>query len=303
MARPGFGLVQVLVVKVSIGVNFTIGSAGAADPLPRVAVLPLLAAAPADPRSWSATISDDMRRSVTLVGNPANAQQLLVHPMGRLTVGERVVPLDFAIDRFGNDAPADGAKFAIGSVQLNGQTLTQATDIADTTDDFARRPFVHLSDAAKLADASFEPFHNGKQIGPTTVAAPSPQAQLTEAFTLYYVDDLDLASVRITPNQYVRPLDLTLALLGQSANANVPVRHKGDAKYVVPGAASPIGIAAAQYVVVDVASLAANGTVSPAADGVTQAQAKANLQATSRREPGGVRGNSPAVVALYEAAA
>jgi hypothetical protein len=290
---------QILFVSASVSVNFTIGDAGAADPLPQVAVLPLLSAALANMQNWSALLSDDLARSVTLTAPPANSQQIIVHPMGQLVVSERVVPLDFAISKFGNDAPSDGATFSISGVQFSGNSLTDGEDLTDATDYFARGQFVNLSDGDKLAAKSFELFNSGKQMGSTVVNPPSSQAQLTEEFTLYYVDDLELASTRITPNQYTRPLDLTLALLGQSASANVPVRNKGDQKYVVPGSESPISVSDPQYVVANISDLTVNAAVSPAS-GVTQAQAVANLQSYLVTNPSAA--GTLEVIALYEAA-
>jgi hypothetical protein len=287
-------------VSISVPVNFTIGDAGALDPLSLVSILPLLATALADPVSWSALLSEDLKRSVTLTSSPAGSTQVLVHPMGQLVVSQRVVPLDYAISKFGNDAPADGATFAIESVQLNGAALASGPALSDAAEYFARGQFVNLSDSDKLAAKSFEQFHSGKQVGSAQVLAPSAQSSLTEQFTLYYVDDLQLASTRITPRQYTRPAALSTALMGQSASAGVPVRNKGDSKYVAPGTISPIRVADPQYVVVDATSLVVNGGVSPAG-GTTQALACANLQSFQKSNPGAA--NSLKVISLYEAAA
>jgi hypothetical protein len=295
----GTATLHVLFVSASVGVSFTIGDAGAADPLPQVAVLPLLSAALSDNRNWSALLSDDLARSVTLTTPSGQAAQVIVHPMGRLSVDERVVPLDFAISKFGNDAPSDGATFSIAGVQFNGQSLT-GQDSSDATDYFARAQFVNLVDGDKLAARSFELFHSGKQMGAATVQAPARQAQLTEEFTLYYVDDVEFASTRVQARQYTRPVDLTMALLGQSAGSHAPARNKGDAKYAVPGAKSPIAVSDPQYVVVSTADLTINASVSPAA-GVTQAQAAASLRAYMSANPGAA--GTLEVVALYEAAA
>ena len=301
-AGQGTASFNIWFISISIGVSFTIGNAGAADPLPQIAVIPLLTTALSDIRNWSALLSSDLQRSVTLTTPVSNAQQVLVHPMGQLEVDERVVPLDFQISKFGNDAPSDGATFSISTVQFSptGSSSVTAPDVTDAEDHFARGQFVNLSDADKLAAQSFELFHSGKVMGSTAVNPPSSRAQLTEAFTLYYVDDLELASTRITSNQYVRPLDLTVALLGQSASANVPARSKGNVKYLVPGATSPVSVSDAQYVVVNVADLTVNAAVA-SATGVTQAQANADLQAYIHANPG-VAGTLE-VVALYEAAA
>lgn len=289
---------KVWFISISVPVSFTIGDAAGADPLPQVAVLPLLAAALTDARNWSALLSDELKRSVTLTSAVANSQQIVVHPMGQLVVSERVAPLDFAISKFGNDVPSDGTTFSISGVQFNGVSLTDGSDLADAEDYFARGQFVNLADGDKLADKSFEPFHCGKQMGSTAVSPPDSQAQLTEEFTLYYVDDLELASVRITPNQYRRPVDLTLALLGQSASARAPARRKGEAKYVVPGVRSPISVSDPKYVVVNLSDLTVDESVSPAG-GVTQAEAFANLK--NYVESHASAAETLEVIALHEA--
>jgi len=296
----GSASINIWFVSISVSVNFTIGNAGAADPLPKVAVLPLLGAAFADPVSWSALLSDELQRSITLTSSPASSQQILVHPLGQLQVSQRVVPLDFPINKFGNDAPADGTTFSISGVQFNATPLASGPELSDAQEYFARGQFVNLSDSGKLAAQAFELFHSGKQMGSTAVLAPKQQSSLTEQFTLYYIDNLQLAPTRIILAQYVRPAALTAALLGQSASANVPARNAGQFKYVPPGTTSPIQVLDPQFVVVDATTLAVNGTISPAG-GATQAAAVANLQSYQKANPGAA--GSLQVVALYEAAA
>ena len=289
---------QVLFASISIGVNFTIGDPAQNDPLPQVAVMPQLTSAVNDIRNWSAQLGADLKRSVSLANVPQNGQ-VVVHPMGSLQVDERIVPLDYPITKFGNDAPSDGSTFSIATAQLNGQNL-DSSQVTTIQDYFARGQFVNMSDGDKLAAKSFELFDSGVQIGAADVAIPSSSAPMVESFTTYYVDDLELASTRTDANLYQRPMDLTLALLGQSPSAAAPVRSKGDVKYLHPGTKSPVVVSDALYVVANNSDLSINSQASPAT-GVTQAQAIVNLRSYVAQNPSAV--GTVEVIALYEAAA
>src|SRR5207248_188135 len=69
----------------------------------------------ADPRNWSASLPAGEELAVTFGDMPAAQDAILVHPMGRLTVRQKVAPLDYTMGLFGN-APASGAnQFKIAS--------------------------------------------------------------------------------------------------------------------------------------------------------------------------------------------
>ena len=98
----------------------------------------------ADIRNWSASLPAGEELAVTFGDMPAAQDAILVHPMGRLTVRQKVAPLDFTMGLFGN-APASGAnQFTIGQSSL-GQGQLDAV-----SDKFAVGQFTKLSDDEKL---------------------------------------------------------------------------------------------------------------------------------------------------------
>ena len=54
----------------------------------------------------------------------AGSAEVLLHPLGTLTVTQGVVPLDVEIARFGSSTPAGARRFAITSVSVGGAGQT-----------------------------------------------------------------------------------------------------------------------------------------------------------------------------------
>src|SRR5205807_1958347 len=107
--------------------------------LPQRAVLPDLLPALQDPRNWQAVLPGGATLAVTLASpkplDPDN-KALRVHPLGVLSVREKVVPLDLTITRYGNAAPADGNSFSLSGTGVQGTIQ----------DYFAAGQFLTLSD-------------------------------------------------------------------------------------------------------------------------------------------------------------
>ena len=87
--------------------------AGQAPPRPApIDVLPRLRAALADGGNWRARLPEGQRALVVL-RERAGGAEVLLHPLGTLTVTQGVVPLDVEIARFGSSTPAGARRFAI----------------------------------------------------------------------------------------------------------------------------------------------------------------------------------------------
>lgn len=154
---------EILWWDVSIRVNATL-AAGTAPPLPAsVDVLQQLCTALRDVRNWHSELPAAQTRVVSL--REAGGAALRVHPLGRLSVRQAVVPLNLSrdIERFGT-APVAGAKrFTVSAASVGGQSL--AHDIVD--DDFAPAQYFEMSDAARLVAPSFETMAAGIAFGAT----------------------------------------------------------------------------------------------------------------------------------------
>ncbi len=99
---------------------------------------------------------------VTLAAAP-DATIVLAHPLGRLTLRQKVVPFDVRIDRIGTKALTEGAvQFSVGPVTVGGRP-TIASEVVD--DHFARGQYMELSEEDRLGGKSFERFPCGVSVG------------------------------------------------------------------------------------------------------------------------------------------
>lgn len=119
-----------------------------------------LVAALGKPSSWSAQLPPDGQTLVSLHETTADGQ-VFAHPLGQLTVRQKVVPLDVTITRYGNTAPDDGTCFRIKSAK------GVAADLTPVQEYFAPGNFFALSDDEKLSRPSFELQDAGVQFGRT----------------------------------------------------------------------------------------------------------------------------------------
>ena len=202
---------------------------GIAPPAPEaVNVLPLLTTALNDPRNWGGQLADGERRLVTLRA-AQSADQIALHPLGRLSIAQKVVPLGQPIDRFGTARPGDARQFNISGLSVNGKSVP----FTPTDDFFAPAQFLDLSDDEKLAAPSFESMKAGISATTTGLAFTSNADDVLQddgiTFETIIVDQEHDSS------QAGAPYTLTAALLNQQirfgAAANSPVRQSGTAKY------------------------------------------------------------------------
>ncbi|HKB12891.1 MAG TPA: DUF6603 domain-containing protein, partial [Vicinamibacterales bacterium] len=143
----------------SVGFDRTLVDGEAPPALPPVNVTDQLVAALGDARNWSGQLAEAERRMVTLRESPPD--QIALHPLGSLSVRQRVVPLDLQIAKFGNAVPADATRFTITGLTIGGKTA--AFDPVE--DFFAPAQFLNLTDDEKLTAPSFEAIKAGLVVG------------------------------------------------------------------------------------------------------------------------------------------
>ena len=151
---------KILFVKVKVRFDKTWGEERDTT-LPDVEVLPRLTEALAARDNWRAELPARSRLLVSLkeIGD-VDAEHVIAHPAGVLTVRQKVVPLDTAIDRFGSQKPADANRFSIDRVRADGSELPTRT----VDEFFAPAQFEDLSDAQKLSRKSFERLPAGVEV-------------------------------------------------------------------------------------------------------------------------------------------
>lgn len=241
----GTASLHVLFFSVGVTIDLTWGDPTQAT-LPSVAVLPVLTAALADPRNWSAQPPAGAA-GVSLRALPPGSTQIVVQPAGMLSVRETVVPLDIPITKFDNAPPADGTEFSITKVTLNGNSVAMVAK----QEDFAIAQFTDMSDADKLSAPSYEPFDAGVSLG----AVPLMNGHDSAAVVSYqerYIDDY--SQVSRFGQIYQMPADVHAALAGSGAAAAVPARTTGLAAYA-PSGPSPLTVTGMRYAVASTTDL------------------------------------------------
>lgn len=127
-----------------------------------VEVLPKLIEALESPGNWVGALPDGRGQMVTLRVRRAGGNEVLLHPLGTLTVKQNVVPLDTPISLFGQAPPSGAYLFRLGGDLLG----VQAGPALETVEDsFAPAQFLQLTDDEKLSRPSFEERPAGLSFG------------------------------------------------------------------------------------------------------------------------------------------
>jgi len=132
-------------------------------PPPAIDVFALLSGALLDPSNWSTRTVNNAAHGVALRTLPtASGTELLVDPLGQLTIQQQVAPLNTAadLDLFGG-APISGMeRFALSASSANA-----ALESAPVNAPFAPAQYFAMSDDEKLAAPSFEMMQSGCVFG------------------------------------------------------------------------------------------------------------------------------------------
>jgi hypothetical protein len=227
---------EILWCDVSIRFDKTLVE-GEKPPLPEpVDVLAQLKEALGHPGNWIGQLPAGQRQMVTLRARSGTATDVLLHPLGTLTVKQNIVPLEMDISRFGAAPPAGTRRFSISSVSLAGQSQT----VQPVRDFFAPAQFLEMSDDDKLSRPSFEQMAAGVTIGSDAFAFSGQTEDWLEVdaieFETIIVDKAHNETRSSAPEE---PYALSLALLGTQAQFGAAgaseLRHTGRAKYRMTG--------------------------------------------------------------------
>jgi hypothetical protein len=240
----GEARVNLLATTYTVPLNLTIGAPAA--PLPPVSVnlLDRLVQALNEPHNWQ-TQAPAGPGIVSLRGDVDTGDTgSVVHPLGRLSVLERVLPLRVVVDRVGPDVLDTPATLDLGAAQINGVGATSTLLL----DYFAPAQFVSMSDADRLSAPSFEQMGAGITVGTLgmrvaddgTTAATAMVVRSTRLWTTLTVDTPDVAG--IAPAGLVVSTDTTRAptpalldnQLGAAAAAVNGASGTGAAAYAGP---------------------------------------------------------------------
>ena len=186
-----------------------------------------------DARNWSGQLAEGERRAVTLreTGDP---DQINLHPLGRLSVKQNVVPLELEIAKYGNTTPAGARLFKINKLSVNGKE----TEFSRVNDFFAPAQFLELSEDEKLAAPSFEAMMAGISVGAESFLFTMNEGDILEDEAITYetiIVDREFAAEIDKPRR--RPTFVAISRefldrhLSLGAAARSDVRRTGIAKY------------------------------------------------------------------------
>ncbi|MGI4742623.1 MAG: DUF6603 domain-containing protein [Janthinobacterium lividum] len=174
-------------VKVSVGVNATLGNRPAGDaPVLPPNVHELLVAALTAPASWEIEApATAVPAGVVLRAVAGTPNQLFIDPRGALVLRQRVAPLGLTLEKYGTGAaaPTGGQRFDLTALRV-GETTYASTDagVEPVSDFFAPDQFRRLTDAQKLSSPSFQLLPNGLRLQGLAglVGAPTATRRVVE---------------------------------------------------------------------------------------------------------------------------
>jgi hypothetical protein len=237
----GKASLKVLFVTVSVHFDKTFGEDTQVSLPDADAKAPFLVAL-GDASSWTAIPPAQTELGVSLGEAKAGTNAVLVNPLGRLVVTQKVVPLNQTITKFGNARPSGANHFAITKVAFNGSTRTY--DFVE--DYFAPAQFKEMSDAEALTSASFKLMDAGAGVG----ASGATAGTASTVQVLYSTQIIDNPLLPPEKHPIYRPSEVTyFAQLRQSAAELSPVRTSGEAKFMVPGATNVVNVSEVDYVI------------------------------------------------------
>jgi len=190
-------------------------------------------------KNWGSRPPDGSRTLVTLRPQIAQDGVVAAHPLGELTVHQRVLPLNVAIDSYGGVPLSRAVTFMIGpdSVQVGGQPVTPLP--TTLTDYFATGQYRQLKDSERLSRPSFELYPAGLRF---TVSRTShgvgSDAQLT--YLVVVVDSLSPYPSAGSSTYQPTGQDLA-AHVGAGSAAQAPAVRSGRAKYAAPRRSLDVG--------------------------------------------------------------
>ena len=246
-----------------------------ADPIPE------LLEALADPRSWSAVPPVAHRSMVSL--RRVDGTAAMVHPLGELTVRQRIVPLEVRIERYGQRALVGGPREVDLTVSLPEGAAVQARTVSDH---FAPAQFFDLDDDDKLSAPAFQPLPSGVRLEtPDAAFGGDDDAELmTSAPVGYDTRVIDSGGRARDGAAYAASARTIRAAITRRARVLTGTAHAGGARY--PGPGLGLRLRDPVYVVASREDLRVDDFVaSGGSDGLSHAAAVQLLRRKERRDP------------------
>lgn len=157
----GKGKIKLLFFKLSVPFEETWGQQRHTE-LPSIEILPLIERELSAITNWEGVIPASSNILVTLrqLGESAEENTLVLHPVGKLKINQRKMPINLTLYKLGNQRPSDVNKLSITANIAGGDGL--ATPYAKER--FAAGEFRDLNDSSKLSSPGFELYDSGVEV-------------------------------------------------------------------------------------------------------------------------------------------
>lgn len=167
----GKGRISLLFFKISVPFKHSWGD-NEDTKLDPIEVFPLLETEFAALTNWEARLAGNHKLHVSLrkLGE-ADTDQLVLHPVGRLRISQRKVPINFKLDKVGNKRPSDVNRISVAAA-LPGSALSVST----VQDQFAIGQYRDLDGSGQLSSPGYEPLDSGIDIGVSGAPLKSSRA-------------------------------------------------------------------------------------------------------------------------------
>lgn len=173
----GEASLKILFVKISVDFNVTWGDDAPPDPFEIENVSLLVKAALNDDRNWTATFPANSRSAVSLRALKLPPEKIVLHPFGVLAVSQKIVPLGYPLEKFGNKKP-DVDLFELATVE---------TGTEEQREEFAIAQFKKMSDTDKLSQNSFDRLRSGLRFSTGDATSTGTPVRKEVNYELSYV--------------------------------------------------------------------------------------------------------------------
>ena len=157
----GYGSIKILFIRLRARFDETWGDALDNTHLEPIDVTKLLVEQLESPANWRPILPASSHLLVSLRTTESDGDNLLLHPVGSLAVSQTAVPLNFDLDRVGQQQPQDYDHFELTPADGVGLEVDKETLKAP----FAIAQYKDLSNEEKLSMQSFDKLPSGISIG------------------------------------------------------------------------------------------------------------------------------------------
>jgi hypothetical protein len=152
-----------------VGFEETWGDERSLPPIAAVDAAARVRVALGDPANWSSRLPGAAESLVTLATD-VTGQVVRAHPLGELTVTQRVLPLGLALDHVDGAPVPAGTVVEISAVRVGTGPNSATRPIRQP---FPRARFQQLTEHQRLTERTFETFPAGVVVAPPAVTAPT----------------------------------------------------------------------------------------------------------------------------------